>query len=77
MDGDSPTAACQHPSQISARHIVRRVSDQDVKLLANLLPFIAPGVLLAAMRGEAAWPHNVYRLYWPLATAHSWQLAAA
>jgi glutamate synthase domain-containing protein 2 len=69
-------AGLEHPSQISARHIVRRVSDQDVKLLANLLPFIAPGVLLAAMHGEAEWPHNVYRLYWPLATAHSWQLAA-
>jgi glutamate synthase domain-containing protein 2 len=70
-------AGLTHPSEITARHIVRRVSDQDVKLLANLLPFIAPGALLAAMRGQAEWPHNVYRYYWPAARSDSWQLAAA
>ena len=70
-------AGLTHPSEITARHIVRRVSDQDVKLLANLLPFIAPGALLAAQRGEADWPHNVYRYYWPAARSGSWQLAAA
>jgi glutamate synthase domain-containing protein 2 len=70
-------AGLTHPSEITARHIVRRVSDQDVKLLANLLPFIAPGALLAAQGGEAEWPHNVYRYYWPAARSDSWQLAAA
>jgi glutamate synthase domain-containing protein 2 len=66
-------AGLNHPSEISARHIVRRVSDQDVKLLANLLPFIPPGALLAAERGEGDWPHNVYRYYWPLSRSDSWQ----
>jgi glutamate synthase domain-containing protein 2 len=60
-----------HPGQISARHIVRRTPEQEVKLLANLLPFIKPGALLAAERGEVDWPHNVYRLYWPLADSAS------
>jgi glutamate synthase domain-containing protein 2 len=69
-------AGLNHPSEISARHIVRRVSDQDVKLLANLLPFIPPGALLAAERGEAEWPHNVYRYYWPASRSDSWQAAA-
>jgi glutamate synthase domain-containing protein 2 len=69
-------AGLTHPHEITARHIVRRTSEQEVKLLANLLPFVAPGALLAAMRGEADWPHNVYRLYWPRAQSSSWQCAA-
>lgn len=32
---------------------------------------LEPGALLAAVRGEADWPHNVYRHYLPLASAHS------
>ena len=70
-------AGLQHPNEITARHIVRRVSDQDVKLLANLLPFLKPGALLAAMRGDSDWPHNVYRFYWPMAQSGSWQTVAA
>ena len=35
------------------------------------LPFVQPGALLAAARGQGDWPHNVYRHYWPLASAHS------
>jgi hypothetical protein len=38
-----------------------------VRLLANQLPFVKPGALLEAMAGRAEWPHNVFRLYWPLA----------
>ncbi len=62
-------AGLQHPNQIRATHIVRRGNDREVRLLANLLPFIKPGELLAAMRGEALWPHAVYELYWPQARA--------
>jgi glutamate synthase domain-containing protein 2 len=64
-------AGLQHPNEINAFHIVRRAADQEVRLLANLLPFVQPGALLAAARGEAEWPHNVYRHYWPQASAHS------
>ncbi len=56
-------AGLAHPREITASHIVRR-TDQGVKLLANLLPFVKPGALLA---GDL--PHQVYRLYWPLAQA--------
>lgn len=70
-------AGLRHPNEITARHIVRRTAEQEVRLLVNLLPFVKPGALLAAMRGEVDWPHNVYRLYWPQADSASWQLAAA
>jgi glutamate synthase domain-containing protein 2 len=63
-------AGVRHPSQITANHIVRRTSEHGVKLLANLLPFIQPGVLL---QGEM--PHQVFRVYWPMAQASSFQRA--
>src|SRR5436309_4083953 len=45
-------AGLQHPNQITANHVVRRVAGDKVKLLANHLEFVAPGSLLAAARGE-------------------------
>jgi glutamate synthase domain-containing protein 2 len=59
-------AGLKDPSEITAAHIVRRHSEQGVKLLANLLPFVQPGSLLA---GEL--PHEVFRVYWPMASAES------
>jgi glutamate synthase domain-containing protein 2 len=59
-------AGLPHPGAITASHIVRRCSDHQVKLLANLLSFVQPGQLL---RGEM--PQNVFKLYWPMASAHS------
>jgi glutamate synthase domain-containing protein 2 len=64
-----------HPNQINASHIVRRTSDHDVRLLANQLAFVKPGSLLAAIEGRADWPHNVFRLYWPLAQTASFMPA--
>ena len=64
-------AGLSHPNQISAAHIVRRVANGEVRLLANLLTTVQPGALLAAERGEADWPHAVFSLYWPLARADS------
>lgn len=64
-------AGLQHPGELTASHIVHRVSDHQVKLLANMLPRVAPGALLAADRGEVDWPYEVYRLYWPMARAES------
>ena len=66
-------AGLQHPGEITASHIVRRVSQGDVRLLANQLPFVKPGALLAAVEGRGEWPHNVYRQYWPLAQSGSFQ----
>jgi glutamate synthase domain-containing protein 2 len=68
-------AGLEHPNQITANHIVRRASDSDVRLLANQLPFVKPGALLAAIEGRGDWPHNVFRLYWPRAQAGSFQPA--
>jgi glutamate synthase domain-containing protein 2 len=64
-------AGLEHPNQIRATHIVRRGGEREVRLLANLLPFVQPGELLAAARGDTPWPHAVYELYWPRAQANS------
>ena len=69
-------AGLQHPGEITASHIVRRVSQAEVRLLANQLPFVKPGALLAAMDGRGEWPHHVYRQYWPLAQSGSFQPVA-
>jgi len=68
-------AGLQHPRQINASHIVHRNSGQDVRLLSSLLLTVAPGALLAAERGEVAWPHAVFSLYWPQARADSFAQA--
>jgi glutamate synthase domain-containing protein 2 len=66
-------AGLTHPNQITAAHIVRRTADQEVRLLANLLPTIPPGAILSAELGQTDWPHNVFRIYWPLANSASFQ----
>ena len=63
-------AGLDDPSKITAAHIVRRSAEQSVKLLANLLPFVAPGELL---RGEMT--QQVFRMYWPMAQASSFSVA--
>jgi hypothetical protein len=57
-------AGLQHPREISDFHIVRRAANDEVRLLANVLPLVALGSLLAPPRGEGDWPHAVFRLYW-------------
>ena len=69
-------AGLKHPNQITANHVVRRVAGDKVKLLANHLEFVAPGALLAATRGEADWPHNVYKVYWPISRSDSFAAAS-
>ncbi len=64
-------AGLEHPNQITPSHIVRRTSGSEVRLLANLLPLVKPGALLEAIEGRIDWPHNVFKLYWPLARADS------
>jgi hypothetical protein len=59
-------AGLHDPAQITASHIVRRHSEHGVKLLANMLPFLKPGELID---GEA--PQQVFRTYWPMASATS------
>jgi glutamate synthase domain-containing protein 2 len=70
-------AGVHHPREITAHHIVRRLDDHHVKLMAHLLHYTAPGSVLAAERGEGAWPHRVYEYYWPMARSDSFSVAAA
>jgi glutamate synthase domain-containing protein 2 len=65
-------AGLNHPSEIDASHIVRRSSEQSVKLLVNLLPFMRPGSLL---EGDAS--QQVFRTYWPMAEAASFNRVEA
>ncbi|MBL8388858.1 MAG: FMN-binding glutamate synthase family protein [Hydrogenophaga sp.] len=58
-------AGLQHPGEISAQHIVRRVNENEVRLLANLLPTTAPGSLLGDLQGQ----HPVFTTYWHRASA--------
>jgi hypothetical protein len=37
---------------------------------------VRPGSLLAAIKGESGWPHNVYRIYWPQCESSSWRLVS-
>jgi len=67
-------AGLEHPQQISAAHIVKRTAEHEVKLLSSLLPFVKPGAVLAAERGECDWPQQTFRLYWPQASAHTFAI---
>ncbi|MFZ4550638.1 MAG: FMN-binding glutamate synthase family protein [Aquabacterium sp.] len=67
-------AGLRHPSEITADHIVRRVSGTEVRRLSNLLPFAAEGALLAAERGEGVWPQAVFEQFWGRVSADSFTL---
>jgi len=70
-------AGLSGPEEISARHIVCRGDDGQVRLMLNALSFAAPGSLLAAAQGAGPWPHKVFELYWPVALASSFRPAAS
>jgi glutamate synthase domain-containing protein 2 len=59
-------AGLQHPSEITAHHIVRRVNENDVRLLSTLLPEVQPGALL---QDDLKQQQNVFQFYWPQARA--------
>lgn len=60
-------AGLMHPDQLSTHHIVRRIDSARIRLLSALMPTIERRAIL----DDLAHQHNVYRLYWPLADAHS------
>ena len=64
-------AGLDHPSQLSAHHIVRRLTDTEVRLLSNLIMRVKPGALLGPLDDQ----NNVFREYWPQANAHSFRAA--
>lgn len=62
-------AGLKHPKEITAHHIVRRLSDTQVSLLSNLIMRVEPGSLLKGLEDQ----HKVFQTYWPLASAQSFQ----
>jgi glutamate synthase domain-containing protein 2 len=65
-------AGLEHPQDIGAHHIVRRISDTEVRLMSNLIMRVEPGSLL----GDISGMHNVFKLYWPLARPDRFSAAA-
>ena len=65
-------AGLNHPGEITAQHIVRRVSENEVRLLGSLVPQVEEGALLGALDGGL---HNVFKRYWPMASASSFSSA--
>ncbi len=63
-------AGLNHPGQITAEHIMRRVSDTEVQPLSRLIPHLEPGALM----GSSAKLEGVWRDYWPRASANSFAL---
>ncbi len=62
-------AGLNHPKEVNAHHIVRRLTDTEVRLLSNLIMTMEPGALLGPLDAQ----NNVFRYYWPLANAHSFR----
>ena len=60
-------AGLKHTDEVTTHHIVRRIDDAEVRLLSSLMPQVAQGAIL----NDLAHLPNVFRLYWPLASAHS------
>ncbi|MCX7273033.1 MAG: FMN-binding glutamate synthase family protein [Burkholderiales bacterium] len=59
-------AGLRHPSELGPHHIVRRVSQNEIRLLSNLYPFLEPGSLLDDDAAAA-----VYRTFWSRARPES------
>jgi len=58
-------AGLDHPGQLNAAHLMRRMESGEVRSLAELHDFLAPGSLLRALEGSAEWPAGPYRMHWP------------
>jgi glutamate synthase domain-containing protein 2 len=62
-------AGLTHPSQLRPRHLVRRLSHNQVKLASALLPYLEKGELLDPSQLSRLPP--VFGQYWPMAQAES------
>ncbi len=59
-------AGLEHPSQLGPEHILRRVSQSEVRSIAALYRFLEPGELLTGTS-----EHAVFKAYWPTARSDS------
>jgi glutamate synthase domain-containing protein 2 len=65
-------AGLTHPDQLGPEHVIRRVSSTEVRSLAALHHFVAPGELLGGTP-----EHPVFRLFWPQANPDSFETPAS
>ena len=64
-------AGLEHPSQLEAKHLVRRITDTEIRLFSQLHYFLKPGELLSGkIEGE------FYERMWNMARADSFDAAA-
>ncbi len=61
------SAGLTHPDELTPFHIVRRISDSRIRLLSAVFPSMPRRGILDDLEHQ----QTVYRLYWPLADAHS------
>jgi hypothetical protein len=59
-------AGLTHPGRLGPQHIVRRVSNNEVRLLSTMINFLKPGDLI-----ENRAEHPVYAMFWKMASAES------
>lgn len=64
-------AGLKHPSDIGPHHIVRRVNENEVRLLSGLVPQVPLNGLLQEDLSDL---HPVYRTWWPQARADRFTL---
>jgi len=57
-------AGLSHPAELGPEHVIRRVSSTEVRSLAALYNFVAPGELIAG-----APEHAVFKVFWDVARA--------
>ncbi|PKL97462.1 MAG: FMN-binding glutamate synthase family protein, partial [Gammaproteobacteria bacterium HGW-Gammaproteobacteria-7] len=59
-------AGLRHPQEIGPEHIIRRISDCEVKSYEALFPYLSPGELL---RGPSE--HSLFRRFWAMSRPDS------
>jgi glutamate synthase domain-containing protein 2 len=64
-------AGLQHPQDLKAHHIVRRISHNEVRLLSNLYPSVKPGELLTGCPDIPA-----FRVFWNQASPETFAMQA-
>src|SRR5699024_9008341 len=61
------SAGLTHPDELTPYHIVRRISDSRIPLMAPVLKTLKPDALPYTLEH----PQHIVRLYWPFANAYS------
>jgi hypothetical protein len=66
------SAGVSHPSDLGPHHLVRRVSQTEIKLFSQLHPFLKPRELL-----EPNSPNEFYDMSWAMARVDSFDAVKA